>query len=133
MTTITSHDDTLTHARMRADLLALAHRAEGRPITAKQVPTFLSGLMKHGGVYSMLDPAIARARLSALALDGHAPPEGTPMDPLAGAMQGQITDFFSHLVQNPYEIPSGLMSHIALPGRLMLTRTLLMSRTLTWT
>jgi hypothetical protein len=84
------------------------------------ISSALTALMGHGGLYSLLDSELMTARLTPLAAkknqsadDGSPAPRSIP--DMASALRGEVTNFFSHLVQKPYDIPSNLVTHIAFP------------------
>ena len=76
----------------------------------------LTAMMSHGGLYSLLDPQMMTARLSAMVqqipelLKNHSSPAS-----FVAAVGSSAESFFEHLVSNPYTIHSNLMSHIAFP------------------
>jgi hypothetical protein len=69
--------------------------------------------MRHGGLYTLLDPDIMAARMGSIAVD---PAGRARLAGLVPNLQAAAASFFSRLVPDePYIIPSSLMSHIAFP------------------
>src|SRR5262249_15321198 len=103
-----SHEDALLHAQVRA-LHGAIHTEPGKhPLSSS-----ITALMKHGGLYTLLDPDMTSARLAALSSAGTRKALSPDFVP---ALQAAAISFFMRLVPNsPYIIPSSLMSHIVLP------------------
>jgi Animal haem peroxidase len=103
---LNSHTDAVMHAEVQA----LHHAAKIRP-DRHPVSSSLTALMKHGGLYTLLDTDITSARLGALmGTSRSVSPNFVP------ALQAAAASFFTRLVPSaPYAIPSSLMSHICLP------------------
>jgi Animal haem peroxidase len=76
----------------------------------------LTAMMRHGGLYSLLDTQMMTARLTVVA---NAMPEvlgaHTTVSSFVASVGAAAQSFFQHLVQKPYTIHSNLMSHIAFP------------------
>ncbi|APR39153.1 hypothetical protein BTO02_27875 [Paraburkholderia sp. SOS3] len=100
-------------ALLRANLRALNHAIRSRP-GPHSTSRSLTTLMKHGGLYTILDKDMMTARLNALA--AHTPEHGSALMALVPHLQSTAETFFTRLVPDaPYLIPSSLMSHIVLP------------------
>ena len=103
-----SHQDAVLHAHLRAIHNAVQTDPDKHPISSS-----LTALMRHGGLYTLLDPDITSARLTALSAGSG--PAAVPAD-FVPALQAAATTFFMRLVPNaPYIIPSSLMSHLVFP------------------
>jgi hypothetical protein len=103
---LNSHEDAVLHAGIRA----MHHASKARP-DRHPVSSSVTALMKHGGLYTLLDADMTSARLTALTGTQRAvSPSFVP------ALQAAAVSFFIRLVPGaPYTIPSSLMSHICLP------------------
>lgn len=107
----------LLHAQFRAIQASLAH-TEAQD-SANPVSQVLTGLMKHGGLYTLLDNEMMSARLSPVFANMQASPTATATDASAfvNSLGNTVGSFFSHLVNgHSYIIPSSLMSHLVMPG-----------------
>ncbi|ADW69079.1 peroxidase family protein [Granulicella tundricola] len=79
----------------------------------------LTGLMKHGGVYTLLDTEMMTARLVPMLTrgSGAAAMSAEDASTFVNGLGNTMASFFQHLVPGKaYTIPSSLMSHIAFPG-----------------
>ncbi|WP_419806139.1 peroxidase family protein [Terriglobus sp.] len=76
----------------------------------------MTTMMRHGGLYSLLDTQMMTARLTAVAetLPQMLQPHST-VSSFVASVSASAQSFFQHLVQKPYTIHSNLMSHIAFP------------------
>jgi hypothetical protein len=103
---LNSHEDAVLHAGVRALHQAAKAQPDKHPVSSS-----VTALMKHGGLYTLLDADITSARLTALTGTSKAvSPNFVP------ALQAAAVSFFTRLVPSaPYAIPSSLMSHICLP------------------
>ena len=102
------HQESVLRAQLRTLHHAIHTKADVHPISSS-----LTALMRHGGLYTLLDPDIMAARMGSVAVDsaGRARLAG-----LVPNLQAAVGSFFSRLVPDqPYIIPSSLMSHIAFP------------------
>lgn len=103
-----------------ASLKALSLRSDtnhpGDSLT--NMGTALTHLMGHGGIYTLLDTQTMAARISALLPDNHhsVASNAAHVETLVAVIQDKVTSFFTHLKNEPYPIPSDLMSYIAFPG-----------------
>jgi hypothetical protein len=103
---LNSHQDAVLHAQLRALHYAAQAEPDRHPLSSS-----ITALMKHGGLYTLLDADVASARLTALSSSR----KGVSAD-FVPALQAATASFFRRLVPNaPYVIPSSLMSYIALP------------------
>ena len=124
-------NDSLLQAQFRAVQASAAHREAQDG--AHPVSQVLTGLMRHGGVYSLTDTEMMTGRMSALMMAArstgtqpHAvtPEQLTPdqVSAFVSTVSSRAASFFQHMVKDPagqnlsYAIPSSLMSHIAFPG-----------------
>jgi hypothetical protein len=103
---LNSHTDAVLHAQVRALHYATILRPDRHPVSSS-----ITSLMKHGGIYTLLDPDMVSARLTALTGTNHAISAS-----FVPALHAAATTFFTRLVPDaPYMIPSSLMSHIVMP------------------
>ncbi len=106
---LNSHQDSVFRAQLRALHRAVQTEPKKHPLSSS-----VTALMRHGGLYTLLDPDIMAARLGALAANA-----GSGAETLAGMapnLQAVAASFFTRFVPDaPYSIPSSLMSHIVLP------------------
>ncbi|MEN3357111.1 MAG: hypothetical protein V7637_1093 [Mycobacteriales bacterium] len=117
MTVIGEHRDAVLTAQLRA--LGDAMNSVGGDSTSAT----LTRLMRHGGIYTLLDYDVMAARVTRLTAAGPAAraaavgagPTGDVVD-LLTTVGATVTAFFSHLVNaEPCPIPSSLMSHLTFP------------------
>jgi hypothetical protein len=102
------HQESVLHAQLRTLHHAMHRRADLHPVSSS-----LTALMRHGGLYTLLDPDIMAARMGSIAVD---PAGRAKLAGLVPNLQAAAASFFSRLVpEKPYIIPSSLMSHIAFP------------------
>src|SRR4051794_39837437 len=120
MTIPSVHEQTLMAAQMRAIAVNM-----GKPYSDLTLKTVLAAIVKHGGMYTLLDPDIMTARMAAFAAApaparaaaGAAPPAMTPSD-LAAKLRSVAANFFYRLVEKPgYAVHSELMAYITEPGK----------------
>ncbi|HEV7503754.1 MAG TPA: peroxidase family protein [Thermoanaerobaculia bacterium] len=115
----TLHNVSLLNAQMRAVSLKM-----GEPYDSLPTQSVLAALVKHGGMYTLLDPDFMAARMAAFvpepsvnaeAVEGTAAPV-TAAD-IAKKLQEVAANFFYRLVDQPgYTVHSELMAYISEPG-----------------
>jgi hypothetical protein len=107
--------ESLLHAQFRAIQASLA-RTEPQD-SANPVSQVLTGLMKHGGLYTLLDSEMMTARLSPVFARNSSEATAADASAFVSSLGNTVGSFFSHLVNGrAYTIPSSLMSHLAIPG-----------------
>jgi hypothetical protein len=124
MTIPSVHEQTLMAAQMRAIAVNM-----GEPYTKLSLKTVLAAIVKHGGMYTLLDPDLMTSRMAALVAPELAPPRQavapaatppramTPRD-LAEKLRSVAANFFYKLVDKPgYAVNSELMAYITEPGK----------------
>ena len=105
---LNSHQDAVFQAQLRALHHAAQTDAPARPVSAT-----ITALMRHGGLYSLLDADMMAARLGSIA---NAFPNAAGATQMAQGLRAGAASFFSRLVPSqPYLIPSSLMSYLVLP------------------
>ena len=110
---LVSSESSLLTAHTRA-ARAISHNNHTHPRVATS--RALTSMMRHGGIYSLLDTEVMTARLTVVAdalpemLGAH-----TTVSSFVASVGIAAQSFFQHLVQKPYTIHSNLMSHIAFP------------------
>jgi hypothetical protein len=99
------------HARA---VKAVSHANAAHPkVAASQA---ITAMMRHGGLYSLLDTQMMATRLTAVAdtlpavLGSH-----NTVASFVASTAAAAQSFFQHLVQKPYTIHSNLISHISFP------------------
>ena len=106
-------DSSVLKAHARATHAMAATDGTHPRVAASQA---ITALMRHGGLYSLLDTQMMTARLTVIA-DALPAMLGTSSTVASFVANVSVAaqSFFQHLVQKPYTLHSNLMSHIAFP------------------
>jgi Animal haem peroxidase len=116
VTVIGEHRDAVLTAQLRA----LGDAVNSG--TSDSISTALTRLMRHGGIYTLLDYDVMAARVTQLAAAGKparavgAAGTGIDVVDLLTTVSATVTSFFSHLINaEACPVPSSLMSYLTFP------------------
>lgn len=122
MTTPSIHEQTLMAAQIRAIAVNM-----GKPYSDLSLKTVLAAIVKHGGMYTLLDPDLMTSRMAAFATPPAAPatltdkgevPRAISSRDLAEKLRSVAANFFYKLVDKPgYTVHSELMAYLTEPGK----------------